>query len=230
MAPTAVSSTFLKRTWTSIMVLIGSISRDLIRITAIFVARNGRQFLTQLMTREARNFQFDFLKPQHSNFTYFTKLVEQYTKVILYFFTFKLFEHKVVFAEDINCHFQARNDMQKAAGEKPTDKWLISPLTGERIPSDKLEEHVRFVNFFCNILLILLSDAFLVKIFVNDEDQQIHEIHRQHGFLPDPSKERIGAQPLPPPRSASGSPDGAPPSKKLRTEEDLETEQEWLEK
>lgn len=52
-------------------------------MTALFVARNGRQFLTQLMTREARNFQFDFLKPQHSNFTYFTKLVEQYTKVRL---------------------------------------------------------------------------------------------------------------------------------------------------
>lgn len=51
------------------------------RLTAMFVARNGRQFLTQLMNREVRNFQFDFLKPQHSNFPYFTKLVEQYTKV-----------------------------------------------------------------------------------------------------------------------------------------------------
>lgn len=55
--------------------------RDLIRLTALFVARNGRQFLTQLMNREVRNYQFDFLKPQHSNFSYFSKLVEQYTKV-----------------------------------------------------------------------------------------------------------------------------------------------------
>ncbi|KHJ75214.1 surp module, partial [Oesophagostomum dentatum] len=62
---------------------INAYDLDLIRLTALFVARNGRQFLTQLMTREARNFQFDFLKPQHSNFTYFTKLVEQYTKVII---------------------------------------------------------------------------------------------------------------------------------------------------
>lgn len=54
---------------------------DIIKLTAMFVARNGRQFLTQLMTREARNSQFDFLKPAHSNFSYFTKLVEQYTKV-----------------------------------------------------------------------------------------------------------------------------------------------------
>jgi splicing factor 3A subunit 1 len=47
----------------------------------MFVARNGQVFLTQLMNREARNFQFDFLKPQNSNFPYFTKLVEEYTKV-----------------------------------------------------------------------------------------------------------------------------------------------------
>ena len=47
----------------------------------MFVARNGRTFMTNLMVRENRNHQFDFLKPQHSNFPYFTKLVEQYTKV-----------------------------------------------------------------------------------------------------------------------------------------------------
>lgn len=33
------------------------------------------------MNREQRNFQFDFLRPQHSLFQYFTKLLEQYTKV-----------------------------------------------------------------------------------------------------------------------------------------------------
>lgn len=52
-------------------------------MTAQFVARNGRQFLTQLMNREQRNFQFDFLRPQHSLFQYFTKLLEQYTKVLI---------------------------------------------------------------------------------------------------------------------------------------------------
>ena len=34
------------------------------------------------MNREQRNFQFDFLRPQHSLFQYFTKLLEQYTKVL----------------------------------------------------------------------------------------------------------------------------------------------------
>lgn len=64
--------------------------RDIVKLTAQFVARNGRQFLTQLMNREQRNFQFDFLRPQHSLFQYFTKLLEQYTKVCPYnYFTFK---------------------------------------------------------------------------------------------------------------------------------------------
>lgn len=52
-------------------------------MTAQFVARNGRQFLTNLMNREQRNFQFDFLRPQHSLFLYFTKLLEQYTKILI---------------------------------------------------------------------------------------------------------------------------------------------------
>lgn len=47
------------------------------------MARNGRQFLTNLMNREQRNFQFDFLRPQHSLFLYFTKLLEQYTKILI---------------------------------------------------------------------------------------------------------------------------------------------------
>ena len=37
------------------------------------------------MNREQRNYQFDFLRPQHSLFNYFTKLVEQYTKVFIIF-------------------------------------------------------------------------------------------------------------------------------------------------
>ena len=53
------------------------------KLTAQFVARNGRQFLTNLMNREQRNYQFDFLRPQHSLFQYFTKLLEQYTKVLI---------------------------------------------------------------------------------------------------------------------------------------------------
>ena len=55
----------------------------MVKLTAQFVARNGRQFLTNLMNREQRNYQFDFLRPQHSLFQYFTRLLEQYTKAWL---------------------------------------------------------------------------------------------------------------------------------------------------
>ncbi|XP_053725582.1 splicing factor 3A subunit 1 [Synchiropus splendidus] len=62
---------------------ISAFDLDVVKLTAQFVARNGRQFLTQLMQREQRNYQFDFLRPQHSLFNYFTKLVEQYTKILI---------------------------------------------------------------------------------------------------------------------------------------------------
>ncbi|KAL7744343.1 hypothetical protein ACLKA6_001735 [Drosophila palustris] len=62
---------------------IAAMDLDIVKLTAQFVARNGRQFLTNLMSREQRNFQFDFLRPQHSLFQYFTKLLEQYTKVLI---------------------------------------------------------------------------------------------------------------------------------------------------
>ncbi|KAF7280365.1 splicing factor 3a subunit 1 [Rhynchophorus ferrugineus] len=62
---------------------ISALDLDIVKLTAQFVARNGRTFLTQLMNREQRNIQFDFLRPQHSLFQYFTKLLEQYTKVLI---------------------------------------------------------------------------------------------------------------------------------------------------
>ncbi|KAF9581646.1 SF3a splicing factor complex subunit [Lunasporangiospora selenospora] len=56
---------------------------DILRLTAQFVARNGRQFMVSLAQREGRNYQFDFLRPNHSLFNYFSKLVEQYTKILV---------------------------------------------------------------------------------------------------------------------------------------------------
>lgn len=62
---------------------IAGLDLDIVKLTAQFVARNGRGFLTSLMQKEQRNFQFDFLRPQHSLFQYFTKLLEQYTKILI---------------------------------------------------------------------------------------------------------------------------------------------------
>lgn len=52
---------------------------DVVRLTALFVAKNGRSFMTTLSQKEARNYQFDFLRPQHSLYQFFSRLVDQYT-------------------------------------------------------------------------------------------------------------------------------------------------------
>lgn len=52
------------------------------KLTALFTARRGRQFLNALSSREGRNYQFDFLRPTHSLFPYFNRLVDQYSKVL----------------------------------------------------------------------------------------------------------------------------------------------------
>ncbi|OMH83089.1 Pre-mRNA-splicing factor [Zancudomyces culisetae] len=55
---------------------------QVLKLTAQYVAQNGRGFMTALMKREQRNYQFDFMKPTHSLFQYFMQLVEQYTRII----------------------------------------------------------------------------------------------------------------------------------------------------
>ncbi|KAL4970013.1 putative pre-mRNA splicing factor [Aspergillus stella-maris] len=52
---------------------------EVVKLTALFVAKRGKSFMTALAQREARNFQFDFLRPQHSLYQFFTRLVDQYT-------------------------------------------------------------------------------------------------------------------------------------------------------
>ncbi|KAJ7219077.1 Pre-mRNA splicing factor PRP21 like protein-domain-containing protein, partial [Mycena pura] len=61
---------------------ISTIDLDIMKLTALFTARRGRSFLASLSAREGRNYQFDFLRPTHSLFGYFNRLVEQYTQVL----------------------------------------------------------------------------------------------------------------------------------------------------
>lgn len=56
---------------------------DIIKLTAQFVARNGKSFLTGLTSREMNNPQFHFLKPTHSMFMFFTSLADAYSKVLM---------------------------------------------------------------------------------------------------------------------------------------------------
>ncbi|GAA5836800.1 hypothetical protein JCM3766R1_006268 [Sporobolomyces carnicolor] len=62
---------------------ISPVDLDILRLTALFAARSGAQFTRELAGRESRNYQFDFLRPSHSLFGYFNRLVEQYTKVLM---------------------------------------------------------------------------------------------------------------------------------------------------
>jgi splicing factor 3A subunit 1 len=55
---------------------------EIVKLTALYVAKNGRGWMTQLSQREANNFQFDFLRPQHSLNQFFNRLVDQYQLLI----------------------------------------------------------------------------------------------------------------------------------------------------
>lgn len=52
---------------------------EILRLTALFVAKNGRQFMTTLAQREAGNPQFQFLIPNHTFHNYFQHMIDQYS-------------------------------------------------------------------------------------------------------------------------------------------------------
>lgn len=61
---------------------LSALDVDIIKLTAQYTAVSGREFLGGLAQREQRNPQFDFLKPTHMLFSYFTSLVDAYAKVL----------------------------------------------------------------------------------------------------------------------------------------------------
>jgi splicing factor 3A subunit 1 len=60
------------------MPTVNAVDLDIVKLTALFAAKNGRGWITSLSQREAGNFQFDFLRPQHSLHQFFTRLQDQY--------------------------------------------------------------------------------------------------------------------------------------------------------
>lgn len=61
---------------------LSALDQEIMYLTAQYTALSGSSFLSGLATREQRNPQFDFLKPTHPLFAYFTALVESYTLVL----------------------------------------------------------------------------------------------------------------------------------------------------
>lgn len=62
---------------------LSSLELDVIKLTAQFVARNGKAFLNGLVQREQTSVQFAFLKPTHSLFSFFTQLCDAYSRVLM---------------------------------------------------------------------------------------------------------------------------------------------------
>jgi splicing factor 3A subunit 1 len=55
---------------------------EIVRLTALFAAKNGRQFMTQLAQREAGNPQYQFLIPNHTFHNFFQSMVDQYSVLL----------------------------------------------------------------------------------------------------------------------------------------------------
>jgi splicing factor 3A subunit 1 len=69
-------------TFSARMPTINAQDLEVILLTALYTAQNGRPWMTQLVQREKGNPQFDFLYPQHSLYQYFSRLVDQYELLV----------------------------------------------------------------------------------------------------------------------------------------------------
>jgi splicing factor 3A subunit 1 len=91
---------------------------DIIKLTAQYTAVNGREFLAGLAQREIRNPQFDFLKPTHLLFSYFTALVDSYAKIL----------HS---ASELQSRLLVSSDKMKAL-ELAVQRWVWNKEEAER--------------------------------------------------------------------------------------------------
>lgn len=60
---------------------ISLLDLEIIKLTAQFTAWNGPGFMSQLGSKESKNIQFDFIRPSHSLYSFYSEMVEQYSKV-----------------------------------------------------------------------------------------------------------------------------------------------------
>ncbi|KAK6439474.1 SF3a splicing factor complex subunit [Oleoguttula sp. CCFEE 5521] len=64
------------------MPVFSALDLDVVKLTALFTAKNGKGWATHLYQRESGSSQFDFLRPQHTMNQYFMRLVEQYQDLL----------------------------------------------------------------------------------------------------------------------------------------------------
>lgn len=61
---------------------ISAVDLDVIKLTAFFVAKKGKSFARDLLEKERNSNQFQFMRPQHSLFGLYSRIIEQYRTVL----------------------------------------------------------------------------------------------------------------------------------------------------
>lgn len=62
--------------------IISQVDLNILKLTSVFVAKNGKRFVSILELKEHDNHQFDFLKESHAFYPLFSNQVEQYSRVL----------------------------------------------------------------------------------------------------------------------------------------------------
>ena len=82
---------------------------------------NGKDFLKGLVTKEQRNSQFDFLRPTHMLFTYFTSLVDSYTLIL---------HPTTELKENLHAHSTPEETGRKMVLEAAVERWEMKRNEG----------------------------------------------------------------------------------------------------
>lgn len=100
---------------------------EIVRLTALFVAKNGRSFMTQLAQREASNPQFQFLMPNHTFHNFFQSLIDQYTILV---------RESGVDGEGTKVRQERIDELRRHA----SDKYLVLERAKQRVEYAKWQE------------------------------------------------------------------------------------------
>ncbi|KAK4188966.1 Pre-mRNA splicing factor PRP21 like protein-domain-containing protein [Podospora australis] len=103
---------------------------EIVRLTALFVAKNGRPFMTQLAQREPSNPQFQFLIPNHTFHNFFQSLVDQYSILL---------REGGVNGEGTKLMQERMEDLRRSA----SDKYHVLARAKQRADYSKWEEEER---------------------------------------------------------------------------------------
>jgi splicing factor 3A subunit 1 len=199
---------------------LSTLDVDVIKLTAQYTALNGREFLSGLAQREQRNPQFDFLKPTHMLFSYFTSLVDAYAKILLP-------------SPQLLKNIKEKTDKMKVL-EKCVHRWSWERAEQERIRRESQEADteksayhaVDWQDFvvvetidFREDELFEQSSFFATNRFSQSNQQTDHDMDMG-------DDEVVTRHPPPPPSSRTGAPPPPPPPPPSRqADEDMELEQ-----